>query len=112
LDDHKNHIKEFGKQKGFVINRYHVEYHKTQLPNLTEQNVKKRTYVCEYLEKYKPNKMKLIELQCNRGSKKTNCEWHINLNNPKNGDIMHVTFIHPNYNHELLANNARFTTQF
>jgi len=108
----ENHIKDFGKQKGFVVIRYRVEYHKTQLSNSTERDVKKRTYVCEFFGQYKPNKTKPIELQRNRGSKKTGCEWHVNLCKLKNGDIMRVTSIHPHHNHELLADNARFATLF
>ncbi|SRR6266498_185825 len=108
----ENHIKEFGKQKGFAVNQYYVEYYKTQLLNSTERNVKKKTYVCKYFGKYKPNKTKLIELQHNRGSKKTNCKWHVNLNNLENGDIVCVIFIYPDYNHELLVDNVRFATQF
>ena len=85
----KNHIKEFEKQRGFVINRYQIEYYKTQLSDLTEWNIKKRTYVCEYFKKYKLNKTQSIEIQCNRGSKKTGCKWHVNLSNPKNSDTVH-----------------------
>ncbi|CAB4433907.1 unnamed protein product [Rhizophagus irregularis] len=75
----ENTIKEYGKRKGFAINRHRVEYSENQITDLGDRVVKKRTYVCEYFGKYKPNKMKSIEQQHNKGSKKTDCKWHINL---------------------------------
>ena len=108
----ENTIKEFGKRNGFVINRHRVEYSKNQLPDSDEKLVKKRTYVCECFGKYKPNKVTPLEQQRNKGSKKTDCKWHINLSKPEKVDFVHITFIHPDHNHELLADNARFTTTF
>ena len=108
----ENTIKEFGKRNGFVINRHRVEYSKNQLPDSDEKLVKKRTYVCECFGKYKPNKVTPLEQQRNKGSKKTDCKWHINLSKPEKVDFVHITFIHPDHNHELLADNARFATTF
>ena len=53
-----------------------------------------------------------LEQQRNKGSKKTDCKWHINLSKPEKVDFVHITFIHPDHNHELLADNARFATTF
>ncbi|CAG8709747.1 12795_t:CDS:2, partial [Racocetra persica] len=58
----EHYLKKYGRQKGFVINRYRVEYHKSHL-TLLNDSVKKRTYVCENAGKYKPNKTKPIEQQ-------------------------------------------------
>ncbi|CAB4399224.1 unnamed protein product [Rhizophagus irregularis] len=77
-----------------------------------ERVVRKRTYVCEYFGKYKPNKMNSIKQQHNKGSKKTDCKWHVNLSKLKNTDFVHITFIHPDHNHELLADNSIFATAF
>ena len=79
---------------------------------MTERSVKKRTYVCEYFGKYKPRGTKTIEYQRNKGSKKTDCKWHVNLSKHKNDDLVHLTFIHPDHNHELLADNTRFIIKF
>lgn len=108
----ENTIKEYGKCKGFAINRHRVEYSENQITDLGERVVRKRTYVCEYFGKYKPNKMKPIEQQHNKGSKKTDCKWHVNLSKPKDTDFVHITFIHPDHNHELLVDNAIFATTF
>ena len=108
----ENTIKEFGKRNGFVINRHRVEYSKGQISDSNEKAVKKRTYVCEYFGKYKPNKVTPIEQQRNKGSKKTDCKWHVNLSKPEEADFVHITFIHPDHNHELLADNARFAKTF
>ena len=62
--------------------------------------------------KYKHNKVTSLEQQRNKGSKKTDCKWHINLSKPEKIDFVYITFIHPDHNHELLANNARFATTF
>ena len=102
----EHYIKEYGRQKGFVINRYRVEYHKA------DSTVKKRTFSCEYAGKYKPKKTKPLDQQRNKGSKKTDCKWHINLSNPENSGFVHVTFMNLEHNHEILANNATFATKF
>ena len=65
----EHYLKEYEKQKGFVINWYRVIYDK-QLSNSTERNVKKRTFSCEYAGKHKPIKLQPIEQQRNKGSKK------------------------------------------
>src|SRR5579862_8226713 len=70
------YLKEYGRQKGFVIKQYRVEYHK-------DHTVKRRTLTCENAGKYKPNKTKPIDQQRNKGSKKTGCKWHVNLSNPE-----------------------------
>ncbi|RIA83241.1 hypothetical protein C1645_834097 [Glomus cerebriforme] len=79
----ENTIKEYGKHKRFAINRHQVEYSKNQITNLENP----------------------IEQQHNKGSKKTDCKWHVNLSK-------HIIFIHPDYNHKLLANNVIFATTF
>jgi hypothetical protein len=57
------YLKEHGRQNGFVIKRYRVEYNKNH-------TVKRRALTCKNAGKYKPNKTKSIEQQCNKGSKK------------------------------------------
>ncbi|CAB4397373.1 unnamed protein product [Rhizophagus irregularis] len=84
----ENTIKEYGKRKGFAINRYRIEYSENQITDLDER------------------------VQHNKGSKKTDCKWHVNLSKPKNTDFVHITFIYPGHNHELLINNSIFTTAF
>ncbi|RIA82356.1 hypothetical protein C1645_835478, partial [Glomus cerebriforme] len=106
----KYYLKEYGRQKGFVVNRYRVEYHKSSDSN--NHTVKKRTFACENAGKYKSNKTRLIEQQCNKGSKKTNCKWHINLSNPESSDFIHITFAHLEHNHTINADNTRFATSF
>ncbi|RIA96809.1 hypothetical protein C1645_814845 [Glomus cerebriforme] len=59
----ENTIKEYGKRKGFAINRHQVKYSKNQITNSGKRVVRKRTYVCKYFEKYKPNKENPIEQQ-------------------------------------------------
>ncbi|CAG8608356.1 5848_t:CDS:10, partial [Gigaspora margarita] len=78
----KHYIKEYGRQRGFAINRYRVGYHKNS------------------------DSSKQI------GSKKINCKWYINLSKPENSSSVHITFIHLEHNHELLADNARFAMKF
>jgi hypothetical protein len=99
------YLKEYGRQKGFAIKRYRVEYHK-------DHTVKKRTLTCEKAGKYKPNKTKPIEHQRNKGSKKTDCKWHINLSNPECTNYVHITFISLEHNHEINADNRIFATAF
>ncbi|CAG8523318.1 3848_t:CDS:10, partial [Dentiscutata erythropus] len=104
------YVKEHGQQRGFAINRYRVSYHKDS--NLSNRIVKKRTLSCEYARIHKPKKTKLIDQQRNKGLKKTNCKWHVNLSKPNNSGFVHVTFVQLDHNYELLVNNAKFTTRF
>jgi hypothetical protein len=55
----EHYLKEYGRQRGFVVNKYRVEY--VQLPNSSIQIPKRRTFACEYAGKYKPNKLKQID---------------------------------------------------
>ncbi|CAG8752366.1 17835_t:CDS:2 [Rhizophagus irregularis] len=58
----EHYLKEYGRQKGFVVNRYRVEYSKSSAdPN--NRIVKKRTFACENAGRYKPNKTRPIEQQ-------------------------------------------------
>ena len=79
---------------------------------MNEKTVKKRTYICKYFGKYKSNKVIPIEQQRNKESKKTDYKWHVNLSKLEETNFVHITFIHSDHNHELLANNARFATTF
>ncbi|GES96856.1 protein FAR1-related sequence 5-like [Rhizophagus clarus] len=110
----ERYLKEYGRQNGFVVNRHRVEFvefHDCQSEN-SVRIAKKRTFACEYSGKYKPNKSKPIEQQHNKGSKKTDCKWHVNMSKPHNSDFIHITFMDLEHNHKILADNARFATTF
>ncbi|CAG8616472.1 5489_t:CDS:10 [Dentiscutata erythropus] len=106
----EHYIKEYGRQRGFAINRYRVKYHKDS--DSSKRIVKKRMFSCEYAGVYKPKKTKPLDQQRNKGSKKTNCKWHVNLSNPENSGFVHVVFVYSEHNHELLADNAKFAAKF
>ncbi|CAB4441874.1 unnamed protein product [Rhizophagus irregularis] len=106
------YLKEYGRQKGFVIKKYCVEYHKNSSSNSCERPVKKRTLTCENSGKYKPNKTKSIAHQRNKGSKKTDCKWHVNLSNPESTNYVHITFAYLQHNHPINADNKKFATAF
>ncbi|RGB43017.1 hypothetical protein C1646_661721 [Rhizophagus diaphanus] len=77
----EHYLKEYERQKGFVVNKYRVEY--IQLLNSTVQIPRRRIFACEYAGKYKLNyKSKQIDQQRNKGSKKTDCKW-IKMKFPK-----------------------------
>ncbi|CAB5190683.1 unnamed protein product [Rhizophagus irregularis] len=107
----EHYLKEYGRQKGFVVNKYRVEY--IQLSNSTVQIPRRRTFACEYAGKYKPNyKSKQIDQQRNKGSKKTDCKWRVHLSKTINNNFIHVTSIHLEHNHKILADNTQFATTF
>ena len=108
----EHYIKEYGRQNGFVINRYRVGHNKAHSSDSSECTVKKRTFSCECGGKYKPKRTKPLGQQRNKSSKKTDCKWHINLSKPEHSGYVHVTFVHLEHNHEILADNARFATKF
>ena len=109
----EHYLKEFRKQRKFVVKRYWVEYcNHTALLNLTDRIVKRRTFTCEYARKYKPIKSKLIEQQHNKGSKKVDCKWYINLSKPEDSDFVHITFVHFEHNHEIYTDNIKFAITF
>ncbi|CAG8765971.1 6310_t:CDS:2, partial [Gigaspora rosea] len=99
------YLKEYGRQKGFAIKRYRVECDKNH-------SVKKRTLTCKKAGKYKPNKTKSIGQQRNKGSKRTDCKWHVNLSSPGYTNYVHITFAYLEHNHEINADNNRFATAF
>ncbi|CAG8695208.1 4671_t:CDS:2 [Dentiscutata erythropus] len=101
----KYYLKEYGRQKGFATKRYRVEFHRNR-------TVKKRTLTCEKAGKYKPNKTKPIGQQRNKGSKRTDCKCHVNLSSSEHTHYVHITFIYPEHNHTINADNKRFTTAF
>ncbi|CAG8476877.1 3630_t:CDS:2, partial [Scutellospora calospora] len=106
----EHYIKEYRRQKGFAVNRYQVGYHKDA--GSFNQIVKRQTFSCEYAGTYKPKKTKPLDQQRNKGSKKTDCKWHINLSNPEYSSFIHVNFVDLKHNHELLADNTKFATKF
>ncbi|CAG8825929.1 3677_t:CDS:2, partial [Dentiscutata erythropus] len=81
----EHYIKEYGRQKGFVVNWYRVEHHKSYSTALNDR-VKKRTYVY--------------------------CKWHVNLSNPEASNFVHITLVDLEHNHILDADNIRFATAF
>jgi hypothetical protein len=106
------YLKEYGRRKGFVIKKYRVEYHKNLPSDSSERLVKKRTLTCENSGKYKPIKTKSIAHQRNKGSKKTDCKWHVNLSNPSSTNYVHITFVNLEHNHVINADNKKFATAF
>ncbi|CAG8768833.1 1209_t:CDS:2, partial [Gigaspora rosea] len=84
----------------------------SQLTASGDRMAKKRTYACENAGKYKPNKTRPLEHQRFRGSKKTDCKWHVNLSHSEINNSVHITFIDLEYNHVINVDNARFATAF
>ncbi|CAG8636068.1 16722_t:CDS:2, partial [Racocetra persica] len=62
--------------------------------------------------KYKSKKSKPIAQQRNKGSKRTDCKWHINLSSPKYTHYVYITFVYLEHNHSINADNKRFATAF
>ena len=104
----EHYLKEYGRQRGFVVNKYRVEY----VENTPFQIPKRRTFACEYAGKYKPNKLKQIDQQRNKGSKKTDCKWRAYLSKTKNSNFIHVSGVYLEHNHEIYADNAKFAVSF
>src|SRR5215471_3087119 len=104
------YLKEYGRQRGFSVNKYRVEF--TPSSDLADKIPRKRTFVCEFAGKYNPSKSNQIGQQHNKGSKKTDCRWRVNLNKPKNSNSIHITTANLEHNHEVSADNAMFATAF
>ncbi|RIB00238.1 hypothetical protein C2G38_2222721 [Gigaspora rosea] len=94
------------------IDESKLKYHRSQLTASGDRMAKKRTYACENAGKYKPNKTRPLEHQRFRGSKKTDCKWHVNLSHSEINNSVHITFIDLEYNHVINVDNARFATAF
>ncbi|CAG8766395.1 15687_t:CDS:2, partial [Racocetra fulgida] len=62
--------------------------------------------------KYKPKKTKSIGEQHNKGSKRTDCKWHINLSNSGSANYMYITLVYLEHNHMINTDNKRFATAF
>ena len=91
-------MKKYERQKGFAIKKYRIDLHKNN-------RVKKRIFTCEKAGKYKSNKNKPMEQQRNKESKKTDCKWHINLNNPVFNNSVVIIYAFLKHNHVIHINN-------
>ena len=103
----EHYLKEYGRQRGFVVKKYRVEY-----TDSTNQIPKRRTFACEYAGKHKPMKSAQMDQQRNKGSKKTGCQWRVNLSKSQNNNSIRITLINLEHNHEILADNIKFATTF
>ena len=93
---------EFGRFNGFAVRKKRVEKN-------SDGSVRSRCIDYEYSGKIKDNNRIMIR---NKGSKKTECSWHVNLSQPLNVNYVKITKFINSHNHELLPNNSLFASQF
>src|SRR5205807_8267308 len=101
-------MKVYGKQQGFEIIRKRLELHE-------DGNIKHRSFRCEFGGHYQPKKQVNIHNHHNCKSKRQGCEWHANVNCPKNICQITLTTLNDTHNHPLhlnTENTLQYIEQF
>ena len=96
-------MKVYGKQQGFGIIRKRLELHE-------DGNIKHRGFRCEFGGHYQPKKQVNIHNHHNRKSKRQGCEWHANVNCPKNICQITLTTLNDTHNHPLHLNTEKYAS--
>jgi len=94
---------EFGRFSGFAVRKKRIEKN-------NDGSIRSRCMDCEFSGKT-PNDSNRVNIR-NKGSKKTECPWHINLSQPLNSNFVKITKFVNEHNHELLEDNVTFGTEF
>ena len=93
---------EFGRFNGFAVRKKRVEKN-------SNGSIRSRCIDCEYSGKIRNNNRIMVR---NKGSKKTECSWHVNLSQSLNVDYVRITKFVNTHNHEMLLDNILFALQF
>ncbi|RGB39351.1 hypothetical protein C1646_664682 [Rhizophagus diaphanus] len=94
---------EFGRFSGFAVRKKRIEKN-------SGGSIRSRCMDCEFSEKT-PNNSNHINIR-NKGSKKTECPWHINLLQPLNSNFVKIIKFVNKHNHKLLEDNVIFGIEF
>ncbi|CAG8668959.1 2853_t:CDS:2, partial [Ambispora gerdemannii] len=99
----------YGKQQGFTII-------KKRLDRYSDGSIKHRGFGCEFGGRYQPKKQIDIYNHRDHKSKRQECEWHANVNCPKNFPRITLTTLTDIHNHTLYSDTkkllkAKFPTQ-
>lgn len=93
---------EYGRFKGFTVR-------KKRMDKNTDGSIRSRCLDCEYSGKA-PNNDRVTAR--NKGTKKTQCQWHINLSQPISASCVKVNTFVDEHNHTLLPDTEIFSTEF
>ncbi|CAG8639679.1 11574_t:CDS:2, partial [Racocetra fulgida] len=96
----EHYIDEYGRQKGFIAIKIRSKTdHNGRLLNLY--------YKCEFGRTYQPKKTNNLQNQHNKGSKKLNCDWKVNL--PFATGVVRITSFNDHHvEHQLLPDTEIF----
>src|SRR5205823_2358419 len=94
---------EYGRFKGFTVR-------KKRMDKNSDGSIRSRCLDCEYSGKA-PNNDNQITTR-NKGTKKTQCQWHINLSQPILTSYVRVNTFVNEHNHTLLPDTEIFSTEF
>ena len=97
-EDAEKYLNNYSRIKGFSIRRKRVE---TSTENGTKV-LRKVTWECSCAGKYQPKKKINPEIQRNRQSKCTDCQWHINGNLSKSSSNISFTTVINEHNHQMI----------
>ena len=93
---------EYGRFKGFTVRKKRMEKN-------SDGSIRSRCLDCEYSGKA-PNNNRIITK--NKGTKKTQCQWHINLSQPISASYVRVNKFVDEHNHTLSPDTEIFSTEF
>src|SRR5436190_7669101 len=94
---------EYGRFKGFTVQKKRMEKN-------SDGSIRSRCLDCEYSGKV-PNDNNRITTR-NKRTKKTQCQWHINLSQPILASYVRVNTFLDEHNHALLPDTEIFSTEF
>ncbi|CAG8767206.1 11919_t:CDS:2, partial [Gigaspora rosea] len=98
-------LDEYCKQKSFG-------YHKGHSKKSSDQDVKKRTFLCRHAGTFTSNKTALSENQHNTQLCKVNCPWHLNINKNAESNYIVTLFTNKHRDYILFLDTENLLPQF
>ncbi|KAF0455709.1 protein far1-related sequence 11-like isoform x2 [Gigaspora margarita] len=98
-------LDEYCKRKGFG-------YRKGRSKKGSDQDVKKRTFLCRHAGTFTSNKMASPENKRNTQSCKVDCPWHLNINKNAESNYIVTLFTSEHKRHVLSPDTANLLPQF
>ena len=99
-------VEQYALQKNFAIVKYKNE-------SFSDGTCRKRVFKCDLGGKYEKKLSRpLLGKIKNKGSKKKECMWQVNINWKRDSPIVYVTLFNNKYNYKISVETVKFTTAY
>ncbi|CAG8732015.1 14546_t:CDS:1, partial [Cetraspora pellucida] len=98
-------MKAYGIKHGFTIIKKQLSYHENG-------SIKHHSFGCEFGGHYQPKKQINVDDHRDHKSKRQQCEWHVNINCPKNFQQITITTFNNIHNHSLFPDTKKYSSQY